>query len=266
MASRILGQVHGHDPHPSEWHPRGAGRGPSRLLVALLTSALLAGVVLLHPGESMRSVRALLGLGPERQLSAPAVRALGGDFAFAMTQPGSEEPVGWDPCRPVPYAVNPANEPAGGRALIENAIDRASAASGLAFEDAGETDRRPFTGQLVAFGERPVVIGWADPEEFPGLSGAVAGIGGGSTREGATGRRYYVTGGIALDTDAFTAPAIASSPEVMEAIVLHEVAHVIGLGHVSEPMELMFASNAGLAELGPGDLEGLARLGSIPCR
>jgi hypothetical protein len=51
----------------------------------------------------------------------------------------------------------------------------------------------------------------------------------------------------------------------MEAIVLHEVAHVIGLGHVSEPMELMYADNTGQVELGPGDREGLARLGSLPC-
>ena len=39
----------------------------------------------------------------------------------------------------------------------------------------------------------------------------------------------------------------------------------LGLAHVSEPMELMFADNSGQVELGPGDLEGLARLGSLPC-
>ena len=50
--------------------------------------------------------------------------------------------------------------------------------------------------------ERPVVIAWSDEQEFPELAGAVAGIGGGSTREGGTGRRYYVTGGIALDSSA----------------------------------------------------------------
>ena len=51
----------------------------------------------------------------------------------------------------------------------------------------------------------------------------------------------------------------------MEAIVLHELAHVVGLAHVSEPMELMFADNTGQVTFGPGDLEGLARLGSLPC-
>jgi hypothetical protein len=30
-------------------------------------------------------------------------------------------------------------------------------------------------------------------------------------------------------------------------------------------MELMFADNSGQVGFGPGDLEGLARLGSLPC-
>ena len=68
-----------------------------------------------------------------------------------------------------------------------------------------------------------------------------------------------------LDVEAFTPTAVAQQPRVMEAIVLHELAHVVGLAHVSEPMELMFADNTGQVSLGPGDLEGLARLGSLPC-
>ena len=76
---------------------------------------------------------------------------------------------------------------------------------------------------------------------------------------------HYVSGGIALDREAFTDLNVAQQPRVMEAIVVHELAHVVGLAHVSEPMELMFADNSGQVELGPGDREGLARLGSLPC-
>ena len=47
--------------------------------------------------------------------------------------------------------------------------------------------------------------------------------------------------------------------------MVHELAHVIGLNHVNEPTELMAATNNGQIELGPGDREGLARLGSLPC-
>lgn len=241
-----------------------------RSAVALLVVALVAAVVLLHPHDVFRSLRGTLGsplgLGPERVLPAPATPTAQGDFEFAMTQSGSTDPVGWDPCEPIRYAVNPQGEPPGGRELIERALERTSAVTGLAFEDAGDTDRRPFTGQIVPFGDRPVVIGWADAGQVPELAGQVAGLGGGSAPEDSSRYRYYVTGGVVLDTDAFTESAIAQSPRVMEALVMHEVAHLVGLGHVDEPMELMFTTNDGQVDFGPGDLAGLAILGSLPCR
>ena len=74
-----------------------------------------------------------------------------------------------------------------------------------------------------------------------------------------------MTGGIVLDVEVFTAANVQQRPRVLEAILVHELAHVVGLGHVAEPMELMFVDNSGQVELGPGDREGLARLGSVPC-
>ena len=236
------------------------------MLSVVVTAALLLAVVALHPSAQMESVRRLVGLGHGRLLPAPAVLAGGGTYTFALTQPGSAEPITWDPCSAVSYAVNPAGMPDGARPLVERAIARISAATGLAFEDDGDTDRRPFTGTFVPLGGgRPVVIGWGDAGEYPELSGDVAGVGGGAPERGARGRQYYATGGIVLDTDAFTAANVAQRPRVMEAIVVHELAHVVGLGHVSEPMELMYGDNTGQVELGPGDREGLARVGSAPC-
>ena len=50
------------------------------------------------------------------------------------------------------------------------------------------------------------------------------------------------------------------------AIVMHELAHVVGLTHVPARDELMNAKNdSGMLGFGPGDLEGLRRLGSGPC-
>ena len=231
----------------------------------------MVGTVLWHPSDRLDPVRRLAGLGPERLLPAPTVLARGGPFAFVQTQPGSSEPVGWDPCEPIRYAVNPAGQPEGGAGLVDRAIARTSAATGLQFEDVGETDQRPFAGGHVAarvlgFGaDAAVVVGWSDDNEFPELGGDVAGLGGAAADEKSSGRLEYVTGGIALDVAAFTPEMIAMSPRVMEAIVVHEVAHVVGLGHVPEPMEMMFDSSRGQVRYGPGDLEGLARLGSIAC-
>ena len=238
----------------------------STAFTVVVTAAVLVAVVLLHPSSEMESVRRLIGLGKERRLPAPAIIERGGTFTFAKTQPGSSDPVGWDPCSTVKYAVNPAGMPEGARPLLDRAVARISAATGLELEDEGDTDRRPFTGTMVPLGGgRPVVIGWGDAAEYPGLDGAVAGLGGAAAEEGAQGRRYYVTGGVVLDVDVFTPANVVQRPRVLEAILVHELAHVVGLGHVDEPMELMFVNNSGQVELGPGDREGLARLGSLPC-
>ncbi|PKH37528.1 hypothetical protein SAMN05192575_101517 [Nocardioides alpinus] len=233
----------------------------------IVAGVLVCAVVLFHPSAQMDAVRQLVGLGGERLLPAPAITARGGAFTFAMTQQGSDEPVGWNPCNTVEYAVNPAGMPDGARPLVDRAIARISAATGLEFEDEGDTDRRPFAGSFISLGgSGPVVIGWGDAAEFPELGGGVVGLGGAAPKDGPGGRRYYVTGGLVLDTEVFTAANIADRPRVMEAIVVHELAHVVGLGHVAEPMELMFGDNNGQVELGPGDREGLARVGSLPCR
>ena len=238
----------------------------STALSVVVAAALVFAAVLLLPSSQMEAVRRLVGLGHERRLPAPAIVHRGGTFTYALTQPGSSDPVGWDPCETVEYAINPAGMPSGARPLVERAVARISAATGLEFSDEGDTDRRPFAGSFrLLGGSGPVVIGWGDATEYPELAGEVAGLGGGAPEDGAGGRRHYVSGGVVLDTEAFTSANVAQRPRVMEAIVVHELAHVVGLGHVSEPMELMFSDNSGQVELGPGDREGLARLGSLPC-
>ncbi|WP_310530144.1 hypothetical protein, partial [Nocardioides sp.] len=172
----------------------------STAIAIAATTVLVTMVVLLLPSSPMESVRRMVGLGSERALPAPPIEDRGGVFAFTMTQQGTDEPVGWDPCEPIRYRVNTTNEPAGGSQLIERAIARTSAATGLVFEDDGSTDRRPFTAQYVPIGtDRPVIVGWSTAAEFPDLAGDVAGIGGGAAEKGILGRRYLVTGGVALD-------------------------------------------------------------------
>ena len=67
----------------------------------------------------------------------------------------------------------------------------------------------------------------------------------------------------ALDRDVFRDFVDRNNPEGARAILVHELAHVVGLAHVDDPGELMYAENTGRTGLGPGDREGLARLGAV---
>ena len=234
-----------------------------------VTAVLLSGVVLVGPGDEMATVRRLFGLGPDRYGSPPAFTPGEGSFEFLVTQRGSDQPVGYDPCRPVEYAVNPTGGPPDWEELVDTAVAHTEWATGLEFDDVGTTDERPFNPRRAeTFGATaaPVVIGFADADEIGGLAGDVAGLGGSVAARATLGRDYFVTGAIALDTDVFDGPSDGPERDNLQAIVDHEFGHVVGLDHVKSPTELMYESNVGLTEYGPGDLEGMARLGSIPCR
>lgn len=254
-----------------------SGAGPVRRraggvaapLAGLAVTALVLGlVVLVSPANEFRTVRRLLGLGPERPAVDVDAVPGSGSYAFLLTQHGSQEPVGYDPCQTLEYVVNPAGAPDDWEDLVETSVVRTAAATGLTFDDEGTTDRRPFDpGARAPFSgtTAPVVIGFSDAAEIPGLAGDVAGLGGSLASRGPLGRDYYVTGAIALDVDVFDDQSMATDRASLQAILDHELGHVVGLDHVADPGELMHGQSLGRTTYGPGDREGLARLGSIPC-
>ena len=215
------------------------------------------------PGSAFETVRRLAGLGSER-MSAPRGFVAGeGSFAFLQTQRGSAEPVGYDPCRIIEYVVNTDRAPSDWRDLVDTGAHHTSAATGLRFEFAGTTDEQPF-GRLSG-SRRPVIIGFTDAAANSELDGDVAGVGGSLALDNGFSRSFYVTGSIALDVAVFDGPSEGPERAGLQAIVDHEFGHVVGLDHVNDAGELMTEANLGRTSYGPGDLEGLARLGAIPC-
>ena len=234
----------------------------------LVTALILAGVVLLHPGDEMARVRELFGLGDDRLREIPEYAVGEGSFAFAETQPGSDDPVGYSPCARIPYVVNPEGAPEKWKPLIHDAVEATSRASGLEFAYEGETDARPasYDDGFLATDPPPVLVAWATPQEQPALEGDVIGLGGSASYEVRPGLRQYATGVLTLDRDQFDVTGwIPGSREPLEAVVLHELGHLVGLAHVDDAGELMHPANT-RTTYGPGDLEGLARLGDTPCR
>ncbi len=204
----------------------------------------------------------------------PAPPAEIGPYEFTQTQRSSDEPVAWDPCRPVRYVVNPAGAPPGTDALVQQAIDNTALATGLRFESAGTTDelwskdREPY--QPSRYGDRwaPALIAWSTEAEVPGLGGYIAGLGGAQSVTDSDGEGVYVSGGLVLDaSDLGVMLNEPGGTEAVRAVIQHELGHVMGLDHVSDPRELMYTegSPAQTTNWGPGDRRGLHELGSGAC-
>ncbi|MGV8976468.1 MAG: matrixin family metalloprotease [Cellulomonas sp.] len=197
--------------------------------------------------------------------------ASSGSYAF-LDVTASGAPVGFDPCRPVGYVVRPDGAPAAGDQLIAEAVATISGATGLAFVDAGYTSEepvldRPLVQARYGDGWAPVLLAWSDDGAYPELSGPTAGLGGASVVPAAKGSGEFLAGGRVL-LDAPDLTAILASPDGYaraRAVIVHEVAHVVGLDHVADAAELMAPTMGALTELGPGDRAGLALVGQVPC-
>ncbi|MGZ6772885.1 MAG: matrixin family metalloprotease, partial [Mycobacteriaceae bacterium] len=81
------------------------------------------------------------------------------------------------------------------------------------------------------------------------------------------GPRVYVTGQIELDVEKFTRTlAEPGGANENRAVIEHELGHLVGLHHVADPTQLMYATNTGgVTNYAEGDLTGLAALGRGPC-
>jgi len=234
--------------------------GPRRttgpVLPGLLISGILAGLVMLHdPGVTGYRLRQLLD-----QLH-------GGDdgsYAFINTTVDGD-PVGWDPCQPIHYVVNPEGAPERWERIIRDGVETTAQASGFRFQyDGTSVDRSLDRRRGDAADPPPVLISWADSTEVPDLAGSTAGIGGSSPKL-VNNRLRYVTGMVVLDTAAYDDMDLGGDERSEELILAHELGHVLGLDHVDDVGELMNAEYVGQDGFGPGDRAGLERLHELPC-
>ncbi len=194
---------------------------------------------------------------------------------FLQTQEGSDDPVAYDPCRPIDVVINRRTAPPGGVEITRRALREVSRVTGLRFrledDDVDETptfERESL--QTERYGDRwaPVLIAWSDPDELSDLDEGVAGLGGSVPYPvGSPSTWVYTTGMIVLD-----GPQVAAimrrkgGREVAQDVVLHELAHLVGLDHVDDPSQLMYPTGQeDVSGYQDGDLTGLAELGRGTC-
>jgi hypothetical protein len=194
-------------------------------------------------------------------------------FRFLDHQQDSSTPVTWSPCRPIHWVVRPTNAPPGGQAMLDKAFARVAAATGLTFVADGTTDegwaedREAF--QPERYGDRwaPVLVVWASSSEVPDFGVDVAGEAGPYRIRTQSGDTVFVSGAVALSAAEFRRASTPKQKATAEAIVLHELGHLVGLAHVDDKKQVMFPrAQSGVTDYGPGDLTGLGALGRGPCR
>lgn len=207
-------------------------------------------------------------------LAVAAVRAAspsvsGGEPAYAFLQYNTaDQPVTYTSCRPIQVAVYPAGGPPDAEALVEEAVGRIRSATGLDLvivgSFGGHAPNWNFEAAPVSPAD-PISVSWQTSEAIANLTDHTAGLGGSRTVTNPDGTKRYVAGTIVLSSDFYRELADRGDHDQALAVLLHEFGHVVGLGHVDAPGELMHEDNLGRTTFGPGDLEGLRRLGQGPC-
>ena len=253
-------------------HHRALAKTRERATIAIIVSVLVGGGALAFRAiQDVKSPHATANTvtvdrSSGKPLGRPPQTDRGvGTFSFAAEQSASDEPVAYDPCRTIPWAIHDELAPPGTDRIIEDAVREVAEATGLVFvrEEAGPLD--DYRSVTAKDGRSPVIIDWTTPREVRGLEGLTAGVGGSAFLSDVAGVRLYVTGAVALDTPQLETILDQHGPATVRAIVMHELGHVVGLDHVDDPDELMYADSVGRSDFGPGDREGLAMLGAGRC-
>jgi hypothetical protein len=204
-------------------------------------------------------------------------------YKFVAHQDDGTTPVAFDPCRPVHYVIRAQGEVAGGRQMVTDAVARVSQATGLRFVYDGLTSEGPSRGrpsyQPKRYGDRwaPILISWVTPADNFHFTAAgvnddpdyymVLGEGGSLSAGLPNQPRAKVTGMVVLNVPQLTnALKRPRGYEIVRAVVQHELAHLVGLNHVTSPSNLMNTElEPGVTEFAAGDLTGLAALGRGTC-
>lgn len=257
---------------------RGVWRRTATAAAGCLALSLLAGCAavadLAAPPGLRRGVdvpsRSTEATQPLRR--APAGPVGDGGYAFLARHPDGS-PVTWDPCRPIHYVTRPGGAPRDGAQWLRWAFGQLTASTGLAFVDDGATDEAPDPVRppylRARYGDRwaPVLVAWSTPAETSMLTDQVLGRAGPRSFSAHGDRELrWVSGAAVFNGPQLEAMLAGGDRAKVQAVLLHELGHLVGLGHVRDPYQVMFDTNAyPVSAYRAGDRRGLSLLGSGHC-
>jgi hypothetical protein len=243
------------------------GPTPKNRHLAVRGVALGLGVLLVLSGLGTLQDRGPAG-GPGTR--ADAGSSEGPSFRFFARTAGGR-PIRWNPCEPIGYQIDLGPLPQSAAADIHEAFAKMSQATGIEFTFEGYVtvdifDRladRDFVAPGPSGGIEwaPILVAWRPQQTLLDFGADRDVIGLGLPIVSRLDRGQFVSGVIVLNADAGLHGGFATGFD-RGPLVLHELGHVIGLGHVSDRSQLMFRRSVGwVTGFGDGDLMGLERLG-----
>ena len=219
------------------------------------------------------------GIGGLREPDQPSDLATTDGAAESSNEPGFRffarlaggRPTRWNPCDPIRYQIDLGPMPRDAAADIHEAFVRMARGTGIEFSFEGfvEVDIFDRLGQhdFVAPGPgggivwAPILVAWRSQQTLLDFGADRDVIGLGLPIASRLDRGQFVSGVVVLNADAGLDPGFAPGFD-RGPLILHELAHVIGLGHVSDRSQLMYRRSVGwVTGFGDGDRIGLERLG-----
>lgn len=196
---------------------------------------------------------------PEQQVVTPPSF---GPYTFLAEYDGV--PARWQPAvdSPIPWRLRSKAGPANAFEMVSTALQQIANATGYSFVFTGTFDHLPGKNQVT------IDVGWATRAEFSRVS----------RENGSTSDRVVGWGGPSLDLNSNGDPVIVGGRVVLNAVmdlepkigpgltqymvVLHELGHVMNLGHVQSSAEVMYhtVDDDLQTSWGPGDRRGLFTL------
>ena len=190
-------------------------------------------------------------------------------YTFLGVQPDGWSPIRWNPCvSTITYKVNLGGAPRSELTAMLKAVATVKAATHLPLRYGGTTTVMPTLrseadGSMVRNARADIVIAFARPGTGRGRTDILQNDN--MSRGGMYWQSFSGPDGLGLRASAgvvvITWNHLAQPPVVRQAIYLHELAHAMGLGHVTDRSQLMYPK-VSVHTFGRGDLAGLARVGA----
>ncbi len=236
-----------------------------RLAVAAGALALLSALVPAVASRAGSGSAVASVSGPAAVVAAAPRSAAGALYRFTTVLSG--KPIRWNPCLPIHWQFRAAGAPAGGRAVVTQAVARIAQATGTRWVFDGVVASAPTSAWLpqTSDAHRPVLIGWTDSAHSDLLRGQPGGV------LGVTRTAWFglSTGTVTIASIQGAVIALnraarlpATGPASWRTATLHELGHAMGLDHAGSSAELMYpVLQRSLTDLQAGDLRGLAKVG-----